>query len=259
MRFTAEDQNPLAQLVELKTNLAPKECTEGNHDLLVELRVNPDEIEEDRIGTISVEIMEATLSVDFLGLKVVSKTRHGQGETGGRAKREVQRETTVSTTTASAKEKSAHLSAGASADGPKASAGLGAKSSNGDSETVTVRENESVTEEFYPVRAMSDDRWKVTMRDGSALEDAFMDNDRLCEVTELREANRKGAVTSLVVKQKHINIRLERKASIFSPPFTRNQQSLMNILIAKSLHERSGSRNYAGELVFSRSSVFDEG
>jgi hypothetical protein len=86
MKFISDDQNPLAQLVELKSSLAPNDDVAGNHDLLVEWRINQDEIEEGRVGTIRVEIQEATLSVDFSGLQVIPKTRHGQGETGGNAK-----------------------------------------------------------------------------------------------------------------------------------------------------------------------------
>ncbi|RFC63856.1 hypothetical protein [Mesorhizobium denitrificans] len=259
MSFITDDQNPLAQLVELKSSLALKDDTADNHDLLVELRINPDEIEEDRIGTISVEILEATLSVDFSGLKVAPKTRHGQGETGGKTRKELQRETIISTTSETDKKKSADASVGASATGPEGKAGIGGSSSKHYAETAMHRQSESVTEDFYPVRALSDDRWKVTMQDGGPLNDAFLDNDRLCEVSEVREANRKGAMTSLVAKQKHVKITLERKASVIAVPFSRNQQALMNIVIAKSLHERSGSSEYSGHLVFSQSTISDEG
>jgi hypothetical protein len=204
-------------------------------------------------------MQEATISVDFSGLKVVPKTRHGQGETGGKTRKELQKETIVSMTGETDKKRNVDALVGASATGPEGKLGLGGSSSKHNTETVTRRESESVTEDFYPVRALSFDRWKVTTKDGGPLNDAFLDNDRLCEVSEVREANRKGAVTTLVVKQKHVNIELERKASLFALPFTRNQQALMNIVVAKSLHEHSGREEYSGELVFSQSTISDEG
>jgi len=259
MDFTSDDQNPLAQLVQLKSRLAPKDDIVGNHDLLVELRINPDEIEEDRVGTIRVGIQEATLSVEFSGLDIVPKTRHGQGETGGKTRKELQRETVTSTTNETDKKRSADASVGASAIGPEGKLGIGGSSSRRKEETVTHRESETVTEEFYPVRAISDDRWQITMKAGSPLDQAFLDNDRLCEVSEVREANRKGVVSSLAVKQKHLKLELEQKASIFTSPLSTTQQALMKIVIAKSLHERSETSGYSGYVVFSRSTVSDEG
>ena len=259
MQFTSDDQNPLAQLVELKSSLAPKDDGAGDHDLLVELRINPDEIEEDRVGTIRVGIQEATLSVEFSGLDVVPKTRHGQGETGGKTRMELQRETVTSTTNETDRTRNADASVGASAVGPEGKLGIGGSSSRRNAETVTHRESETVSEDFYPVRALSDDRWKIAMKDGSSLNDAFLDNDRLCEVSEVREANRKGVVSSLAVKQKHLKIELERKASFFTSPLSTTQQALMKIVIAKSLHERIESSGYSGYVLFSQSTISDEG
>jgi hypothetical protein len=259
MDFISDDQNPLAQLVQLKSRLAPKDGIEGGHDLLMELRINPDEIEEDRVGTIRVGIQEATLSVEFSGLDVVPKTRHGQGETGGKTRKELQRETVTSTTNETDKKRSADASVGASAIGPEGKLGIGGSSSKRKEETVTHRESETVTEEFYPVRAISDDRWKITMKDGSPLDQAFMDGDRLCEVSEVREANRKGVVSSLAVKQKHLKVELEQKASFLTSPLSTTQQALMKIVIAKSLHERIESGGYSGYVVFSQSTISDEG
>lgn len=258
MDFFSDDQNPFAQLVELKSNLAPKDGIDVGHDLLMELRINPDEIEEDRVGTIRVEIQEAILSVDLCGLEVVPKTRHGQGETGGKTRKELKRDTTVTTTNETDKKRGADVSVGASAVGPEGKVGLAGSSFKRNAETVTHRESETVTEDFYSVRALTDDRWKVSSKDGSPLDGAFLDGDRLCEVSEARGANRKGVVSSLTAKQKHIKIGLEQKASLFTSPLSTTQQALMKIVIAKGLQERSGG-GYSGYVLFSRSTISDEG
>ena len=258
MNYFSDDQNPLAQLIELKSSLVPKNETFGNFDLVVELRINPDEIEEDRIGTIRVELLEATLFADFSGLRVVPKTRHGQGETGGTARIELQREIVTSKTSETEKKRSADASLVASGVGPEGKLGLSGNLSKLNAETITLRESESSIEDFYPVRALSDDRWKIANREGGPLNTAFLDNDRLCEVSEVQEANFKGVVTSVAAKQKHVRIKLEQKASILAAPFTRNQQALMNIVIAKSLHERGQTSDYSGFLVFSQSTISDE-
>lgn len=259
MDFNSDDQNPLIHLVELKTRLAPKDDVAGNHDLLVELRINPDEIKEDKVGTISVKILEAMLSLNFSGLKAVAKTKHGQEETGGKTRKELQREIVTSTSSETEKKRGIDASVNASVAGPGAKAGISRSSSEHNAESLTQRESETVTEDFYPVRSQSGDRWKVSSKDGMPLDRAFLDDDRLCEVSEVRGANRKGVVSSLAVKEKHLKIELEQRASVFTSPLSTTQQALMRIIIAKSLHERSESGEYSGYVVFSQSTISDEG
>ncbi|TPI63949.1 hypothetical protein FJ417_03335 [Mesorhizobium sp. B3-1-7] len=259
MTFKSNNQNPLGQLVELKTKLVPDDDQGSANTLLVELRANPEEI-EDKIGTISVSIKEATLVLTLHGLDIVSKSRLGQPTTGAPVHRELQRETTITTAHSTADEGKAGLSVGISTEGPKAELKVGIGSSENMSASLIRRETEIIREEFHPVRAISGDRWKVTMKDGGALDATFLDGDPLCRTTSVKGANLLGVESEVIVKQKHLDVKLDRDPSWLSLRFPRttNQQKIMKVLIAKSLHEKSGTGDFDGELTFSRSSVFDE-
>lgn len=259
MSFISDNQNPLADLVELKSKLSSPDEMDDRRHLVVELRIQPDEIEEERLGTFTVAIEEALLAVDFYGLEVVPRTRHGQDDPGGKTTRSVEREITETSTTQAGKCGGFEASVGASAAGPIGKLGLNRSSSTNDGETLVAREKESFSKNHHPVKAMSNDRWRITMPDRVPLDAAFLDDNSLCQVTAVRGANRLAVVSRVSVKQKHLILNLERNTSIIPRSLSNNQTKLMKILVAKSLHEGQKTDKYAGEIVFSRSTISDEG
>ncbi|MBZ9940155.1 hypothetical protein LB533_03450 [Mesorhizobium sp. BR1-1-13] len=258
MTFKSSHLNPLSQLVELKTHLL--DDAEGqSQSLVVELRANPQEV-EDKIGTISVEIREATLALDISGMEIVPKTRIGQSETAVPALREVHRETTIATVRASSEGGKAGVSVGITASGPEAGVQLGVAASDSSSASITRRDTEMIKDVFHPVRAQSGDRWKVSMENGGALDATFLDGDVLCKLSRVKGANLVGVESRIVVKQKHINVKLDADKGFLSLRFPRsaNQAKIMKVLINKSLNDKSGNADFAGEITFSKSSSCDE-
>jgi hypothetical protein len=117
--IVSRSENQFPDLVEVTAALASTEEAAGYYELSVELRVHPCEIEEE-IGRISVEIFEATLSLDIGGVNIVPKTRFGQPVLAAVIHRDVQLEetTNISTDNESSKALKGYGSAAVSISGP---------------------------------------------------------------------------------------------------------------------------------------------
>jgi hypothetical protein len=95
--FSSRDQNPVPDLVEVKARVVPCEGDDNRFKLLFELRIHPSQLEE-QIGTVEVELFEATLSLYLYGMQTVSKSKLGQPTVPPVVTRAIQVEETVSKT-----------------------------------------------------------------------------------------------------------------------------------------------------------------
>lgn len=103
------------------------------------------------------------------------------------------------------------------------------------------------------VKAIGHDKWKVSERDQKALDAVYIDHEPLCGLKSSSGTNRKTCIATLTVRQKHL-----RLAASPSPLFGVSQEKLLAVLLAKSLHERTASGPFRGELVLSRTETSDE-
>ncbi|ESZ01879.1 hypothetical protein [Mesorhizobium sp. LNHC209A00] len=256
MKFKSEHDNPLPDLVELKTKVSPKEGDDHAHDLLVELRVHPFEIEE-AIGTIAVEISEAVLSVQFTGLAVVPRTKLGNPVMATKVRQDVQRERSVTQTEDTEKTRSASASGGgASLTGINGKVEGSRSSAEKSGQSVNEKTTSTEVIERYQVKAIGNDNWKIT---GAPLDGVYIDHEPLCEVTPVAGKNRLGVEAELVVKQKHVKAELTASTGWFSSIQSVNQKKIAKVLIAKSLHAAGSDQPFDGKFVFGKSQSFDEG
>jgi hypothetical protein len=258
MTFVSENNNALRNIVELKTKVTAKEDDCDKHEVLMELRIHPNEI-DDKIGTIAVEVVQAFLDVDFSGLEVVAKTKLGQPVKDLKVRREVQRERSVTTSEDHEKTGSLEGSGGVSTTGGNIQGKTKREKTDKSGESVTKKESTTDVSEFYRVCARGDDIWRISEEDNSTLDGVYIDNDPLCEVTRISGSNRVSVDAELMVKQKHLKTKLIPKRRYMDVFNTNNQQKLLNIIIAKSLHEAGSDRPFDGMLVFAKSRSIDEG
>ena len=75
--------------------------------------------------------------------------------------------------------------------------------------------------------------------------------------------NRIGLKAELLVKQRHMNFSLDGHEIEFPlsilKKLTTNQQKVLQVLFAKSLHANSVNETYRGEFSFAKSEVYDQG
>ena len=258
MKFVSEHKNSLPDLVELKTKVAAKEGDNDKHEMLVELRVHPFEIEE-KIGTIAVEITEAILSVEFSGLEVVPKTKLGQPIVDLKVRQEVQRERSVSTSADHEKTGKLGGVGGLSTTGGNAKVEARRNTTTRTGEIVTEKVTKTDASEFYRVRAIGNDNWRISEENGAPLDAVYVNHDPLCEVTPIPGSNRAGVEAELVVKQKHVKTKLSSDCSWTGLLRTNNQRKIAEVLIAKSMHAAGSDQPFDGKFVFAKSHSIDEG
>jgi hypothetical protein len=258
MKFVSEHKNPLPDLVELKTKVAAKEGDNDKLEMLVELRIHPHEIDE-TIGTITVEITEAILSVEFSGLEAVPKTKRGQPILDPIVRREVQRERSVSTSADHEKIGRLGGSFGLSTTGGTAKVEARGSTTSKTGEIVTEKETKTDSSEFYRVLAIGNDNWRISEENAAPLDGVYVDHDPLCEVTPIPGSNRAGVEAKLVVRQRHVKTKLASDRSWWRLPRDNNKQKIADILIAKCLHAAGSDQPFDGKFVFAKSQSIDEG
>jgi hypothetical protein len=258
VKFKSEHQNPLPDLVELMTRIAPKDGDDTAHEILVELRVHPHEIEES-FGTIGVEISEAILSLQLSGLEVVPGTKFSNPVIDSKTQQEVHLERKVTDSTDNARTQSGGFAFSSSAIGLVGKIEASRVSSEQTGQSVSDRTSRTDLVEHYHVKAIGNDNWKICGRANGPLDGVYVNNQSLCEVAPVANANRVGAETELVVRQRHLKAEMVSDQSWFASLVSTNQKKIAKILIAKSLHEAASDEAFDGKFVFAKSQSFDEG
>lgn len=261
MPIVSRNENPFPDLVEVTAALVPTEEAAGHYELSIELRVHPCEIEEE-IGRISVEIFEATLSLDIGGLNIVPKTRFGQPVLATVIHRDVQFEetTNISTDNETSHAFKASGSAAVSISGPKLEGKTEGKreAKEKSSSGTTLKKTTTEEAEFHRIKAIGNDNWKLSMEGKKPLDGVFIDNEPLCKLAAISGNNRIYAETQLVVKQRHMKTELIGRKKI---PFfgTINQAKIAEIVMKKSLHGTiSPGKPFDGLLIFARTESSSE-
>jgi hypothetical protein len=261
MPIVSRNENPFPDLVEVTATLVSTEEAASNYDLLVELRVHPCEIEEE-IGTISVEIFEATLSLDIGGVNIVPKTKFGQPVLAAVIHRDVQFEetTNISTDNETSQALKGSGSAAFSISGPKLEGKTEGKqeAKEKSSSGTTLKKSTTEEAEFHRIKAMGNDNWKISMEGKKPLDGVFIDNEPLCKLSPTAGGNRIYAATELVVKQRHMNTELvsPKKAGFFR---TNNQVKIASIVMKKSLNSIiSPGKRFDGTLIFAKTENYSE-
>ena len=254
MAFRVTNENPLPDLVELKTKLAGGDGADLATDVRVELRIHPHEI-DDHWWSVRVCFTQATLSLEVVGLEITEKSKFGQPVVPN-ATREISRESNA--TDAQEKTFEGKLAAKASLQdlagiGGEASLGMTKKASSSSS----VKDVEKITIANTFVRAIGNDNWSIKAED--ILDGVYLDYDSLCSVTPSWGGNRQGITTRLLVKQKHIRSSLVPAEGLVAGAIqTINQKRIAAILLAKSLHDETSTAQYSGVICLARSEASDE-
>ena len=256
MAFKVSNENPVRDLVELKTKISEDDGDRALTHVEVELRIHPHEI-EDVMGTLWVGFTQATLALEIVGLEVAPNSKFGQ-PLAGPTKREVTRETTSGATNDTSTEGKGGVAAKLSALDPSVSFDLSGGASDKRSASHSLKETETVSTTHIPVRAVGSDKWTITSETG-ILDAVYLNFDRLCSLTPVWGGNRQAMTSHLLVKQKHMRSSLEPRDGMVNAIIqTLNQKRIANILTAKSIHGEITSAPYAGVLCLARSEASDE-
>ena len=262
MPIVSRSESPFPDLVEVTAALVSTEEAASNYELSVELRVHPCEIEEE-IGRISVEIFEATLSLDIGGVTIAPKTRFGQPVLAAIIRRDVQLEetTNISTDNETSQAVKGSGSAAFSISGPKVEGKIEGKQEAKEKSSSGNAVKKSTTEEveFHRIKAIGNDNWKLSMEGKKPLDGVFIDNEPLCKLSAIAGSNRIYAETKLVVKQRHMKTELiaPKKTTIFFR--TNNRAKIAEIVMKKSLHSTiSPGKPFDRSLIFARTESSSE-
>jgi hypothetical protein len=262
VRIISRNENPFPDLVEVKAALLVNDELEVSCDLSVELRVHPCEIEEE-IGIISLEISEATLSLDISGANILPKTKLGQPVLSPIVRREIQLEetTNLSQNNEMARAFTGSGSVALSILGHKTQGNAEAKREAREKSSSDATFKKSTTEEreFYRVKAVGNDDWKIAEEGGKSLDGVYIDNEPLCKLSPVSGSNRISAETELIVKQRNMKAKLISPKGLGSLLQTNNQKKIAAILIKKSLNSTISGKKFEGVLVFARTQSFNEG
>ena len=258
MKFKSEHENPLPDLVELKTQVSAKEGEEDTQNVLVELRVHPHEIEE-TFGVISVGISEAILSMEFNGLEVVPRSKLGDPVVPTRTRQEVVHESSVTHSSDVSRTKSGGGKLAASATSLDGSAEYNRGTSEQSGKIVTEQSTRTEVIEHQHVKAIGHDNWKISAGQDTKLDGVYINHDTLCEVTPVAGMNRVGVEAAFVVRQRHLKAELVGDQSWWPSLPSTNQKRIAQVLIAKSLHESASGEPFDGKFIFANSQSFDEG
>jgi hypothetical protein len=260
--IVSKNDNPLPDLVEVKATLVPDEEADGNYELSVELRVHPCEIDEE-IGTISVEIIEATLSLDIGGVIIVPKTKFGQPVLAPIVKRETQLEetTNLSQDNETAQAFGGSGSVGLSIGGPKFDGKADGKrqAKVKSSSAATLKKSTTEETEFQRVKAIGNDNWKISAEAGKPLDGVFINHDPLCKLSPVAGSNRIYAETQLIVKQRNMSTKLIPPKGLNRFFQTDKQAKIAAILMNKSLNNKiSTTRKFDGTFIFAWTESYNE-
>lgn len=259
MPFYPNDTNPLPQIVGLKSVVKENGDDPTNFDLRVELGIFQDEVTVDR-ATIAVSLKQASLSMDLQGLDVVEKSKYGIDHMPSK----MTTKTTSESTVQSSVEKTRAFEAIVSGELTPLTQGLkGSGSRSGtqvDSALATLKENRETLVDFYPVKAVGNDTWRITDAGGANLDRTFLNYDTLCGL-RMKPAKPNHVATSLSVHapQKHINAEIVRDGRGFMSRVGSNKEKVIGILVAKGLHDATSRVEYDGLVTFSVSTTEYEG
>ncbi|MBS3850499.1 hypothetical protein KD146_17505 [Devosia sp. BSSL-BM10] len=256
MAFRVKNYNPLPDLAELTTVVPAEDDTATSHQLNVELRIHPHEI-EDEVGTVMVSFTEATLSLELSGLSVVPKSKLGQPLVTPNV-RKITRERVITAAVDETKEGRVALGATLNAVTPEGSAELSRGSSTNVAQSTTVTDSEDITSSHIPVKAIGNDNWLIRADGGGPLDGVFLEYDTLCEVTATWGQNHLSMTSSLYVRQRHAKFDFTPKPGLFSGLKSLNQRRLMEILISKSLHNAISEAPFSGSICLAESEASDE-
>ena len=126
------------------------------------------------------------------------------------------------------------------------------------SANVTRKVVKAESSEFYHVRAIGNDNWKIIEENGATLDGVYIDHLRLCELAPLAGSNRLGVEIELLVKQKHIKATMVQENRWKEMFATLNHRKVASILMAKSLHANTSPKIFDGTFIFARTQDFDE-
>lgn len=260
LRFKTDHQNPLRQLVELsvdiRTDCSPSNATrDQQHAILADLRIHPAEIEAE-FGAFEVSFAEATLSVDFTGLKSVSTSKYGNELIPAIVTTQVSAETTQSDTNETETSGSLGIAVNLSPTVASGKASGSQERKRSASRTHASKLSTTVAARHHNVKAVGNDDWKIFPSPGASfLEGVYIDAKYICLADEIAGANRIGVDAKLLVQKRHVKVKVVHCDSWLITP---TKTKMLNILIGKCVQRHSGGDNFDGPLILSRSRVHDE-
>lgn len=258
MPFHSHDISPLSDLVDLKSVVKEDPENPEHHNLEVELGIFETEVVVDK-ATIAVSLKQATLALDLEGLDVVERSKYGVDHVPSKLTSKISSETTLTTTVEKSKATEAIISGEVSAivQSAKASGSRQVKESNAAS--ALLKETREIQVDYYPVKAVGGDKWRITDVSGKPLDSTFLNYDKLCGLKpKAGRPNRMASTLSVVARQRDMNAMIVKDTRLLSRVGT-NKEKVIGILVAKGLHEAVSEVEYEGLVTLSVSKAEHEG
>ncbi|KQQ72445.1 hypothetical protein ASF70_13015 [Rhizobium sp. Leaf321] len=251
--------NPLPQLVGLKSQVTERPDEPSQFDLQVELGIFQDEVTVDR-ATIAVSLKQAILSLDIDGLEIIEKSKYGVDHAPSKLTVKMTSESTLQTTVENVKAREAIVAGEMSAITQSAKISASGSAKQTDTSVASLKENRETQSDYYPVKAIGNDAWRITDAAGANLDRTFLNFDVLCGVRmKSARPNQIATTLSLHASARNMNVEIIKDGR---PLFNRvgaNKEKVIGILVAKGLHEASSQVDYNGVVTFSVSKTEYEG
>ncbi|MEH2702860.1 MULTISPECIES: hypothetical protein [Rhizobium] len=258
MPFTTNDISPLSDLVDLKSTVAVDPENTDHQELLVELGIFKTDVAVDK-ATISVAIKQATLAMDLEGFDVVEKSKYGVDHVPSKMTSKTVTETSLEATVERSKATEAMVSGELSAliQGAKAGATRQVKETNA-AKALMKQTNESLVD-FYPVKAVGGDKWRITDSNSATLDRTFLNWDKLCGLKpKSGRPNRQATSLTVYARQRDMEVSVVADSKLIKRT-NANKEKVIGILLAKGLHEAVAASDYSGVVIFSVSKADYEG
>lgn len=259
MPFFPNNTNPVADLVELKSVVKEPEEGSAEFELQVELGIFPGEVTVDK-ATIVVSIKEARLSMHLDGLEVVEKSKYGIDHMPSKLTMKSTSESTVQTSVENTKAFEAIVSGEFSALTQSVKASGSKSGKQVDTAMAVLKESREAQVDYFPVKAVGNDTWRITDAGGGSLDSTFLNYDKLCGIRfKAAKPNHVATQLSVYAIQRHINAEIVKDGRAFMTRVGADKEKVINILVAKGLHEATSKVEYDGVVTFSVSTTDYEG
>jgi hypothetical protein len=244
----AVNQNSLPDLIEVLMRVVNGD-EDGQREIRVELRVASVSLVADDCLEFVVELDQANLSLDLVGFEPVPKSRFGEPSKPNDVS--VERKLTSETTKQGEVSATAEATVGMHPSGSFTTKGSGSAAGKSVNTTMTQQ-----TEKLLRVKARGNLRWEITEPGlngtTSPLSDTYLNDDILCKIRALPDANLLAVTLDAFARKRDIRISPRTKLGKFSFK-SRNHEVMLNAVIAKSLSRNTISNG--GVLTFSVSEI----
>lgn len=242
------ENNPIADLVELKISVEPNALESTQTDVRAELRIKPDDLEGEDVRCV-VKLMKVSVSFRLDGMSIVPSTRYSEPIRESDVLEKVTNSKEIEYI--SEKEASLGIKVGGAVGGSVGAQGSGsvdlAASGKISEKHKDLKKIESMEEKTNRnVKARGNNTWEAAEADGSVLDGTYLQHEKiLFSLKNVAGSNRRFVEATVHVKSRDIGFDFNQAGGFRK--FTLTDKKVLAIFITKCI----AGPQYSGKIVLS--------